>query len=574
MKTIFSSWVWILGTVVVHADSLFLEGTSGESGATVSAGVRLHNERRIVGMQFDLKIPGGQAVAGGAVALDGMERHRLSTRVLSDRLRVVVHSTTNAEVPSGNFLSIPLALGANSPSGGPAFTVENLIFTNAAGQSISGAVFYHPLEVWRQERFTQEQRENPDIVGDFKDPDGDGFTNIMEFLYATDPMHLDSETTVRQTIGQTSLPVEGGEPVPGPMVFTFDFPLAKGADGVKLWVETSSDLKTWTREAVEPVKFGSADSVTERMRFVIKSDPAGVPKRFFRMGAARATDAVPQPGFVPKVTFSEWIARSFFGDDRSNPAVTGEQADPDRDGMVNLMEYLFGSDPTVHATSPLPAAGLMVGDGGIKTAVLKYGASREAEGVFLLVEASTNLQTWTPVEYTAAPTGRAAATAVEIAAMIGGEAPDMQFFRFRAARSFSSTVPFSAWQPRYFSGAELGDANVAGAQADPDGDDVVNLMEYFFGSDPKLFSRTVLPVPGVWWNGAERRAFLIYDVAKEAEGVGLKIQGSEDLMSWTPRTFAEVPTGVTTGAKIQISAEIDGTAPERQFFRFQIEENP
>ena len=568
-----SLWLFLGFPGSLLADSLFLEHTSGDPGAAVNAGVRLLNERRIVGMQFDLKIPGGQAVASRALAQEGMERHRLSTRVISDRLRVVVHSTTNAEVPSGEFLSIPLSLSANAPQGGPAFTVENLIFTNAAGQTISGAVFYHPLEVWRQERFTQEQRANADIIGDFKDPDGDGFTNIMEFLFATNPLTADDKSVAGQGLGRRSIPVPDGDPIPGPFVFSFDYPQAKGADGADLWIESSPDLKVWTREAVTPVKAGLVDSVTERMRLTLESDPTMATRRFFRMGVGRKASAVPQPGFVPKVLFSEWIARSFSGDDLLNPTLSGEQSDPDGDGMVNLMEYLFGSDPKSPSTAPLPVAGLVVA-GGLKTAELKYGASREAAGVFLLVEASTNLQRWTPVEYTDAPTGRAAATAVEIAARIGGNAPDKQFFRFRASRSLfvSSTVPFLSWMPRYFSGADLGDEETTGPQADPDDDGVVNLMEYFLGSDPRMFSRSVLPVPGVRGSGAGRTAFLTYDMAKEAQGVGLKVQGSEDLKNWSPRTFTEVPTGAETETKIRISAEIDGTAPDRQFFRFEIEE--
>lgn len=560
-------------SAVGRADTLFLNKSEGLPGDLINADVKLLNERRIVGMQFDLKIPAGQAIPGGAFLSGDTERHRVSSRVVGDKLKVVVHSPTNAELPSAEVLSIPLTLATSSPAGGPAFTVENLIFTNAAGQRISGAVFYHPLEAWRQERFTQEQRENPDIVGDFKDPDGDGFTNIMEFLFATNPLVADDESIARQGLGRRSIPVPDGDPIPGPFVFSFDYPQAKGADGADLWIESSPDLKVWTRETVTPVKAGLVDSVTERMRLTLESDPTAATRRFFRVGVGRKASAVPQPGFVPKIAFSEWIARSFSGEDLLNPTLSGEQSDPDGDGMVNLMEYLFGSDPKYPSTAPLPVAGLVV-DGGLKTAVLKYGASREAAGVFLLVEASTNLQRWTPMQYTDGPTGRAAATAVEIAARIGGEAPDRQFFRFRASRSLivSSTVPFLSWKPRYFSGADLNDVEVTGPQADPDEDGVVNLMEYFLGSDPKMFSRNVLPKPGLRGSGAGRKAFLTYDVAKEAQGVGLKIQGSEDLKNWTPRTFSEVPTGADTETRISISAEIDGTAPDRQFFRFEIEE--
>jgi hypothetical protein len=410
-------------------DTLFLNGTSGSPGESVDATVGLLNERRIVGMQFDLKIPVTQAEAGGALSLEGMESHRVGTRLVDGRLKVVVHSTTNAEIPSGSILSIPLSLSTNSPEGGPALLIQNLIFTNAAGQSISGAVFYHPLEVWRQERFSEEQREDPDIIGDRKDPDGDGFSNLEEFLFATNPLAKDAKEIAGQGLGRRSIPVEGGDPVPGPFVFSFNYPMARGADGVELWIETSPDLKTWTRETVQAVSTGAGDSVSTQMRLVMESDPVAFPKRFFRINAARSANAVPQPGFVPKVPYADWLARHLNEEELEDPQIAGEQADPDGDGMVNLMEYLFGSGPKSPSTEPLPVAGLIF-DGGMKTAVLKYGVSREATGAGLLIEASTDLRFWRPVTASSSPTGRASASLVEIASEIGGDAPDRQFFRF------------------------------------------------------------------------------------------------------------------------------------------------
>lgn len=434
--------LWSAGSVVLffmgihavcRADTLFLSGTTGAPGTSVDAQVALLNERRITGMQFELRIPAGQAEAASALALEGMEKHRVGTRVVDGRLKVVVHSTTNADLPSGGVLSIPLELASGSPQGGPALSIENLIFTNAAGQSISGAVFYHPLEVWRQERFSEEQRDDPEMIGDDKDPDGDGFSNLEEFLFATNPLEKDPPTTASHDLGRRMIPVENGDPLPGPFVFSFLYPMAKGADGVELWIETSPDLVSWTRQSAQAVEIGGGDRVTKRMQLVMESDPAVTPRRFFRVGAARSESAVPQPGFVPKVSYEEWIVRHYQGDDLANPLVAGEQSDPDGDSLVNLMEYLFGSDPKVSSALPLPIAGLTV-EGTAKTAVLKYGVSREAEGVRLLIEASTDLRSWSSVTSSDAPTGRASAGLVEIASGIPGQAPDRQFFRFQVVR--------------------------------------------------------------------------------------------------------------------------------------------
>jgi hypothetical protein len=407
-----------------------LEGTNGSPGQTVNAQIGVSNERSIVGMQFDLRIPANHAGAGGALLLEGMENHRLKTRVVENTLKVVVHSPTNAEIPSASVLSIPLSLSSSAPEGGPALLIENLIFTNAAGQNVSGAVFYHPLETWRQERFSEEQRNDPNIVGDNSDPDGDGYSNLEEFLFATDPLSKDPPNITKQAL---SRPIPAGSTTPGPFIFTFDYPMAKGTDGVDLWIETSPDLTAWTRQSVQAVDLGTGDSVTKNMRLVMVSDPNTAPRRFFRINAARSESATPQPGFVPKVSYEDWIARFYQGADLSNPAIVGEQADPDGDSLSNLMEYMFGSDPKSPSQSPLPVAGLTV-NGGVKTAVLKYGVSRESEGVKLLMEASTDLHDWASVSHIATPTGRATANLVEIASGIAGQAPDRQFFRFQVVK--------------------------------------------------------------------------------------------------------------------------------------------
>ena len=277
------------------ADSLFLEGTDGQRGTSVEARLRLLNERRIVGVQFDLRLPGSQATARGALALEGMARHLVSSRVVAGRLRVVVHSTTNAELPTGGIVSLPLALNPNSPRGGPAFRIDNVIFTNAAGQNIPAEMYYHPLEAWRLGRFTEDQIDDPQVIGDSMDPDGDGFTNILEYLYSTNPLRADPPETAGRTLSRRLVSGPGGTQVPGPYVFSFDYPMAKGTDGVKLWIESTADLVRWDREPALPVQVGSLDSTTDQMRLTIESNPRTLPRLLFRLGMARSDEAVPQP---------------------------------------------------------------------------------------------------------------------------------------------------------------------------------------------------------------------------------------------------------------------------------------
>lgn len=415
----------------LRADVLYLNHTSGQPGTQVAADVKLRNERRIVGLQFDLRIPAGQAVPGISLVGEGMEKHRLGSRLVADRLKVVVHSPTNAELPDGDILSIPLTLSPGSPQGGPALKVENLIFTNAAGQTIAGSVYYHPLEVWRQDHFTQAQLGDPEVVGDFKDPDGDGLTNIMEFLFATDPLKKDGKDIATQTLERKTVPGQSG----GPVLFSFDFPRAIGTDGVELWIESSADMKTWQRENAVPVRTGVTGGGKELMRISVESNPAALPRRFFRLGVSRAESPEPQPGVASSAAkFTDWITHSFSGEDAGNPAVAGEQADPDRDGLVNLMEYLLGSNPRRSSRAALPGSGL-VWDGDLTTAALTFSAGREGKGVFLTVDPSPESQTWVSAAWHESAPDGGFANGGELAASGHGATPAGPFFQFRAARS-------------------------------------------------------------------------------------------------------------------------------------------
>lgn len=50
---------------------------------------------------------------------------------------------------------------------------------------------------------------------------------------------------------------------------------------------------------------------------------------------------------------------SHFGTNASNPEISGDLADPDGDGVPNILEYAFGSDPNLANTNPL-VSGVMV----------------------------------------------------------------------------------------------------------------------------------------------------------------------------------------------------------------------
>ena len=53
--------------------------------------------------------------------------------------------------------------------------------------------------------------------------------------------------------------------------------------------------------------------------------------------------------------WQDWLAANFNATEQANTAVSGPSADPDADGVVNLLEYAFGSDPKSTVSGPGPA---------------------------------------------------------------------------------------------------------------------------------------------------------------------------------------------------------------------------
>jgi len=102
--------------------------------------------------------------------------------------------------------------------------------------------------------------------------------------------------------------------------------------------------------------------------------------------------------------------------------------------------------------------------------------------------------------------------------------PDLGAFEFS---------PFSAWRAEHF-GADAENDLVSGADADPDGDGVVNLLEFAFALNPHAASRTSLP-RGVLWDIAGNSHFAV-EFARPPEPTGLVYltRVTDDFQQWSP----------------------------------------
>jgi len=83
-----------------------------------------------------------------------------------------------------------------------------------------------------------------------------------------------------------------------------------------------------------------------------------------------------------------WLRANFSTAELGNPAISGDAADPDHDGLPNLMEYALGLKPGSVDTTPFAATFT----NGIFT--VTYPLSDAATDVSLVPEWSTNLATW------------------------------------------------------------------------------------------------------------------------------------------------------------------------------------
>jgi hypothetical protein len=83
-----------------------------------------------------------------------------------------------------------------------------------------------------------------------------------------------------------------------------------------------------------------------------------------------------------------WNRANFTAGELANPQISGDTADPDGDGLSNLMEYAMGLSPKTHDFNPFNP---QITNGYF---IITYSRSKFATDAAIVMETSTDLVTW------------------------------------------------------------------------------------------------------------------------------------------------------------------------------------
>ena len=173
---------------------------------------------------------------------------------------------------------------------------------------------------------------------------------------------------------------------PGALSFWWKVSSEPGYDYLEFYIDGVLQNGSISGEENWAQKSYPIDAGTHVLRWVYTKD-----SNFYAGSDSAWVDQVVWTSSDP---YSGWAAGFFNATQLANPAISGDLADFDKDGVPNLLEYLFGGNPTLPSSGLLPAVTKAPGSNNV---VFTYKRKIAATGVTQVIEHATSLSPpWTP----------------------------------------------------------------------------------------------------------------------------------------------------------------------------------
>ncbi len=257
-------------------------------------------------------------------------------------------------------------------------------FTNASGVAVPGALtFVNPALLPKAGTTNVPVIFTPTDAADYKT-----VTNTVNVTVNRVTMIFTGLSSVTNNYGVTNIVLIGELSGSGPVYPASGEVVSATINGIAVnGSETNSAGGFWINYTDPSLATDNASNSPYTITYYYAGNAS--------TGLASATDSSTWLTII-QLPYDTWKL-TYFGTNANNPAIAGDSAVPEHDGIANLMAYAYAFNPTVVNTNPFTAS--LAG----KQFQLHFPRNTSASDVTFIVQASTNLITWSNLmTYTAA----------------------------------------------------------------------------------------------------------------------------------------------------------------------------